>query len=374
MTPESFRLALTDIVAISQRAFTQFGHHECAQRSAALAYYALFSLFPLLLLAISTIGFMLEAGVPLAVDAQSLVLQASEQALPQATELVEQIIVTTRQTRGGTGIIGLIVLIWSASHFYTHLRLSLNVIWDTGLPHGIIGAVRLRATALAMVLSTSFLLVLLVVSDALLAIIARYVTLLPWSDTVWLLGRPLLITGLTATLFALLYRILPSASVRLVDVWPGAIVAAVGWELLKWGFVWYATSFADWTRLYGPIAGVIGLLLWLYLSAQLVLFGAEFSASYSRHLAQKGAAHVSASPALFPGDSVEPQPDAAPVPEQAERQLPAPHPRGAGVARGTAVGLVGVGVASVLAVLGLLATGRRLLTRRGAVDTDAGTS
>ena len=78
MTLESFRLALADIVAISQRAFTQFGHHECAQRSAALAYYALFSLFPLLLLAISTIGFMLEAGVPLAIDAQSLVLQASE--------------------------------------------------------------------------------------------------------------------------------------------------------------------------------------------------------------------------------------------------------------------------------------------------------
>jgi membrane protein len=374
MNLESFRLALADIVTISQRAFSQYGRHECAQRSAALAYYALFSLFPLLLLAISTIGFMLEAGMPLAVDAQSLVLQASEQALPQATDLVEQIIVTTRQTRGGTGVIGLIVLIWSASHFYTHLRLSLNVMWDTGLPQGIIGVMRLRVTALAMVLSTGLLFFLLIVSDGLLAIIARYVTLLPWSDTVWLLGRPLLITGLTALLFALIYRIMPSAPVRLVDVWPGAIVAAVGWELLKWGFVWYATSFADWTRLYGPIAGVIGLLLWLYLSAQLVLFGAEFSAAYSRQLAQKHAGHVSASPAQLPGDTVELQPDTASVHEQAERQLPAPYLHDSSVARGTAVGLVGLGVASVLAVLGLLATGRRLLTRRGTVDTDAGSS
>jgi len=373
MTLESLRLALSDIVTISRRAFTQFGNHECAQRSAALAYYALFSLFPLLLLAISTIGFMLEAGVPVAVDAQSLVLQAAEQALPQATDLVEQIIVTTRQTRGGTGIIGLIVLVWSASHFFTHLRLSLNVIWDAGSPHGFIGVVRLRVIALAMALSTGLLLFLITISDAVLAIIARYVTLLPWSDTMWLLGKPLLITGLTAILFALIYRVLPRAPVRLVDVWPGAIVAAVGWELLKWGFVWYATSFADWTRLYGPITGVIGLLLWLYLSAQLLLFGAEFSAAYGQLLTQQYAKYVPARPPQILSNPVEPQPHTPVAPEQAEQEPPAPHTHGPSVARGTAVGLVGVGVASALTVLGLLATGRRLLFRRSTVETDSGT-
>ena len=373
MTLESLGLALADIVTISRRAFTQFGNHECAQRSAALAYYALFSLFPLLLLAISTIGFMLEAGVPLAVDAQSLVLQASEQALPQATELVEQIIVTTRQTRGGTGIIGLIVLVWSASHFFTHLRLSLNIIWDAGLPQGLIGVVRLRVIAVAMALSTGLLLFIVTISDAVMAIIARYVTLLPWSDTMWLLGRPLLITSLTAILFALIYRVLPRAPVRMVDVWPGAIVAAVGWELLKWGFVWYATSFADWTRLYGPITGVIGLLLWLYLSAQLLLFGAEFSAAYSQLLTQKYAKHAAAFSTQTMSKPIEPQFHTPVAPEQPEHGPRGLYTNGPSVARGTAVGLVGVGVASVLTVLGLLATARRLLTRRGTVETDSGT-
>lgn len=96
MSLDSLRLPLADIVSITCRAFINFGNHECAQRSAALSYYALFALFPLVLLAISTIGFMLEAGMSLAVDAQTVALQAVEQALPQAKELVEHIILTTQ--------------------------------------------------------------------------------------------------------------------------------------------------------------------------------------------------------------------------------------------------------------------------------------
>jgi hypothetical protein len=158
----------------------------------------------------------------------------------------------------------------------------------------------------------------------------------------------------------------------LVDVWPGAIVAAVGWELLKWGFVWYATSFADWTQLYGPIAGVIGLLLWLYLSAQLLLYGAEFSAAYGRLLVQKRARHAPTSPIETPSDTDELQPELSAVPVQSDQTSPALHTSGSSVARGTAVGLIGVGVASALAVLGLLATGRRLFIRRSAIETDGG--
>ncbi len=113
MTLDSLRSALADIIAITQRTFVNFGDHECAQRSAALSYYALFAMFPLMLLTISTVGFMLEAGIPLTVDAQAVVLKAVEQTLPQAEELVEHIVTATRRTRGGTGLIGLIILAWS---------------------------------------------------------------------------------------------------------------------------------------------------------------------------------------------------------------------------------------------------------------------
>jgi uncharacterized BrkB/YihY/UPF0761 family membrane protein len=96
MTLDSLRSALADIVTITQRAFVNFEDHECAQRSAALSYYALFAMFLLMLLAISTVGFVLEAGIPLAVHAQAVALKAVEQTLPQAEELVEHILSQTR--------------------------------------------------------------------------------------------------------------------------------------------------------------------------------------------------------------------------------------------------------------------------------------
>jgi membrane protein len=386
MTPDSLRVAFTDIVTVTRRAFAKFGEDEMTQRSAALAYYAMFSLFPLLLLSISLIGFMLEAGVPLAVDAQTLVSQAVEQALPQAQELVEQILITTRRTRGGTGLVGLIALTWSASSIFTQARLAFNAVWDIDLPQGLGGVLRLRLISLAMTISVGLLLIISILSDTILGLIARYVTRLPWSDTLWLLGKPLMVASVTVILVAILYRFLPRAALSWTDVWPGAIVAAIGWEALKQGFVWYTTSVADWTAVYGPIAGVIGLLLWLYLSAQVLLFGAEFSAAYCQVLNKEpilaptpsesetggldsalsseaetwpldgSEAAVPDAPRTLPPD----KPETAPLPPEA---FPGPEAMQPGLARGTAVGLVGAGVAGGLALVGLLATGRRLLTR-----------
>jgi membrane protein len=396
MTLESLRLALADIVTVTRRAFVDFGNHECAQRSAALAYYALFSMFPLLLLTISLLGFMLEAGVPMAVDGQAVVLRAVEQTLPQAKDLVEQIIVNTRRARGGTGLIGLIVLAWSASNIFTHARLAMNAIWDTGLPQGLGGVVRLRLNALGMAIATGLLLFVSTLSDTILQLIARYVNRLPWSATLWFFGRPLLLASTTVALFALLYRFLPRATLSWADVWPGAIVGGVGWEVLKRAFVWYTTSAADWTAIYGPITGVIGLLLWLYLSAQVLLFGAEFAAAYAHMLEEKHAPvpvlseseimalvqvplgeFEEALPRASGGDGVSPVPAGTlPCPEETRGTLHRPEEpevapprqerRGTDLARGTAVGLVGAGVAGGLAIVGLLATGRRLLTRRSA--------
>lgn len=374
MRLDSLRLAFADIVTLTQRAFVEFGKDEMAQRSAALAYYALFSLFPLLLLTISLLGFMLEAGVPLAMDAQTIVRQAIEQTLPQAKELVEQILVSTRRTRGGTGLVGLIVLAWSASNIFTHTRLALNAVWDTGQPQGLGGVLQLRLKAFGMAISTGLLLFMATLSDTIIQLIERYVTRLPWSDTLWLLGRPMLLASVTVILFGLLYRFLPRASLSWADVWPGAIVAGVGWEVLKRGFIWYTTSVANWAAIYGPITGVIGLLLWLYLSAQVLLFGAEFAAVYSRLLAEKQAAAFIQSAAPTPTEPIE-QPfdtvEAVLPPAEVSPGQEVPRPD---LARSTAVGLVGAGVAGGLAIVGLLATGRRLLTRRTAAETGEGSS
>jgi membrane protein len=359
MTLHSLRLALADIVTITRRAFANFGDHECTARSAALAYYALFSMFPLCLLIISLLGFLLASGVPIAVDAQEAVLQAVEQTLPGAKDMVQDIIRTTRRARGGTGLVGLIVLAWSASHVFTHARLALNAIWDTGLPQGLEGLLRLRLNALGMVIGIGLLLIVSTLANTSLDLVARYATRLPWSDTLWPLALSVMLSSVTVLLFALLYRFLPRAPLSWSDVWPGAIVGGVGWEVLKKVFVWYATSMADWGAIYGPIAGVIALALWLYLSAQVLLFGAEFAAAYSQLMDEKRAAV----PVLTATETgVEP----------AEPPMPAgvfPGEGARGIARGTAAGLLGAGVAGGLVIVGLLSTGRRLLSRRTSAET-----
>ena len=374
VTLDSLRQALADIVLVTRRAFVEFGRDEMGQRSAALAYYALFSIFPLLLVAISVLGFMLEASVTAALDAQAVVLEAAGQTLPQATELIEEALLVARRTRGGTGLVGLIVLVWSASNVFTQARLALNAVWDIGRPQGLSGLLQLRLKALGMTFGAGLLLLIFTLSDTILELLAGYATRLPLSDILWSLGRPLLLACVTMMLFAVLYRIVPRAALSWADVWPGAIVAGIGWEVLKRVFVWYTTSVAEWTAVYGPIAGVIGLLLWLYLAAQVLLFGAEFAASYGRMIVDKQSTARTprqTEPQVEPDErardrlGTEPTPREAPGSAEIERSS---------LAGGTAVGLIGAGVAGGLAVVGLLAAVLRLLTRRKKTGTGEGRS
>ncbi len=349
MSLYSLRLALIDIITITRRSFVNFGEHECTQRSAALAYYALFSIFPLLLLSVSLLGLLLDAGVPIAMDAQGVVFEAVEQTLPEATDMVESILLTTRKASGSTSLVSLIVLVLSASNLFGHIRLALNVIWDTDAPQGIGGALLLRVKAMGMVIATGFLLVIFTIINTSIDLVAQYAARLPWSDTLWPLALPLILTSTTVLLFALLYRFLPRAPLDWGDVWPGAIVGGVGWEVLKKGFVWYTATRANWGAIYGSIASVIALSLWLYLSAQVMLFGAEFAAAYSRLLRARNAVPLTLAEEEVLIEPIETR-------EQAS------------LARGTAVGLVGAGAAVVLMLLGVVAAGWRLLTRRSAAD------
>ena len=213
-----------------------------------------------------------------------------------------------------------------------------------------------------MVVGTGLLLFLFTLANTSLDLVALYATRLPWSDAWWPAVLPLSLFATTMLLFAALYRFVPRASLRWSQVWPGAIVGGIGWEAIKKGFVWYAASVANWGAMYGPIAGVIALLFWLYLSFQVLLLGAEFAAAYSQWLDERrAAAQVVAAVAA----AVITRATSVQVPVTPGEPSDAPHvqrERGE-LARGTAVGMVGAGAAGALVILGLLATGRRLLTQ-----------
>ena len=289
MSLKTLHLALLDIITITRRSFENFTVHQCGQRAAALAYYAFFAIFPLLLMLISVLGFLLEAGWPVATNAQATVLDAVEKAAPDARSLLARSIDAARTARGGAGILSLLMLAWTASNIFAHAALAFDTIWGQGIPRKLRALIRWRLDALGMVLSTGLLLIAYTLFDTFINLILHYAAQLPGSRY-WLdIGISLTSIFVTALLFGLLYRIVPRIRPGWADIWPGALVASVAWEVLKWAFNLYTTSLANWGAIYGPITGVIVLLLWFYLSAHVILFGAEFSAAYDQLRGEKHA-------------------------------------------------------------------------------------
>lgn len=281
MNLKTLRLAALDLFTIARRAYNNFILHECGLRGAALAFYAFFSIFPLMLLLISGLGFLLEAGWPIATNAQTTVLDAAEKAAPDFRDLLARSIDAARSARGGTGVLGIVMLVWTASNIFAHAALAFDTIWGMASPRKISAIIRWRLDALGLVLGTGLLLIAYTLFDTTIDLVIQYAAKLPGSAYWLYVWTSLISTVVTALLFGLLYRVVPRAVPSWADIWPGALLAGVAWETLKKIFSWYTVSLVNWTAIYGPVAGVIVLLLWLYLSAQIILFGAEFSAAFA---------------------------------------------------------------------------------------------
>jgi membrane protein len=278
------RLAPREIVRVTQNAIQSFGHNHSNRMAAALAYYTLFSLFPLLLVLLSMIGFLLDAGWPVALDVRSYLVQATNDLLPQVGELVNGAIESVRQARGASGLIGVLGLLWSASSTFNHLHGALDQIWGINGSASLRLTVRRRAISIGLVLGMALLLIVAHGLKSVTYVLAALSNRVPGGSSVYeALGWafPFIISILV---FATLYRSFPSVPISWYDVWPGAVLAGIGWEVLKLLFGLYAAEFANWKDVYGPIASVVALLTWLYLSFTVILFGAAFSAAYSAEL------------------------------------------------------------------------------------------
>lgn len=345
-----------DVLPLLLETWQCFQKNNAGQLGAALSYYATFSIFPLLLLLLAGLGFVLGYW-PVAIDAQEQILQViSQNFSPQLSETVGDILeVLKDQASTATGI-GLIVLLVGASGVFQQLDSSFNKIWNVpDKPEGasfistIVDLVQNKLFSFGMVLSVGFLmlvsLTLTGVSQALLGvlndlpIIGGYVG--------YLLG--LFLTLLLSTLiFALLFRFLPDAKVEWRDVWLGAVLTAVIWEVAKrlLGIYIGRSSYAS---AYGAIGTVLVLMAWVYFSSQVLFLGAQFTEVYSRRFGSRA-------PKPEPEPESEPEPEPEPVPV-------APLPRGqhstgrVAIAGGAGV-LVGV-LGSVAAVVVALVVGVR---------------
>jgi membrane protein len=242
--------------------------------AAAIAFYTFFSIFPLLLGVISGAGYFFESEA-----ARTQLYGSLDEILPGSADLVRQNLESVVGARGALGTIGLIGLFWSGSAGFGAITRGVN---------RALGARRTRSYLLAriryvlMTLVVSMLLVLSVSVTAALEIVANLdLTLLTRlgidPGTLSRLGGSLAGVLFAFLIYALIYKVTPYIETRWRQVLPGAILGAALFELGKRGFLLYLARVADFEAVYGPLSSIIVLLLWLYLSAAVLIFGAEYN-------------------------------------------------------------------------------------------------
>ena len=275
------RPGVRQFVRLLRASIAAWGEDYAASMGAALAFYTVVSAAPALLIAISVAGLVFDTQEARAAVAYQLTTLMGS----NAAAAVENLLAAVHSPSGtwiSTGV-GVVVLLVGASAVFGELQDALNRIWRTELPRppGLWRLVRSRVLSFAMTLSVG---ILLIVSLALSATIAAFAQW--WGEAV---GQKALFLeavnfvvsfGLVTVAFALLYKLLPRASVQWRDVWTGALATAFLFTIGK-SLIGIYLGRSGIASAYGAFGSLIALLLWVYYSAQVFLLGAEFTWLYA---------------------------------------------------------------------------------------------
>lgn len=253
---------------------------------AAIAFYTLFALAPMLLTAVAV------AGLVFGRDAAQGALVAELGGLVGArgAEALEAMLANARDT--GTGIFATIIgtgtFLLLMTGAFVQLQDSLNIIWKAQPPRNWGRAfIRSRLMSLAFVIGIGFLLLVSLAIDAALTAVGTYLSdALPGWSKLLLVFNSILALGSSSLLFAAIFKILPNAPVAWRDAWIGGIVTGVMFTVGKFLIGFYIGS-SGIASTYGAAASIVTILLWIYYSSQIVLFGAEITKAYAESRAAR---------------------------------------------------------------------------------------
>lgn len=283
MTPARILLRLRAELAFSGlaawRGLVRLVNGSDLTHAAAIAYYALLSLFPFLLLLISILGSVT------ADDTDRLaVLTFVFRYFPTQFDFVTAQLDALRQTRVQLGVAGGLALIWASLGVFSAVTSAVNAAWGVEkqrsfLRHRMVSFLMLVAGGGGMLLG------LLLVSAAQVAQASWFGVML--ARFRWLLALQTLTFRYSATIVLILavglvYYFIPNAKTRFRDVWVGAVLTGVLWRLAFDGFSWYIAHSGRLTLIHGSIAAVVVFLLWVYVSSVILMYGVEFTAAYAR--------------------------------------------------------------------------------------------
>jgi len=263
----------------------EFLTRNCPFIAGAIAFYTLFSLFPLILGIVSVLSFF----GPNSQEEQAKLVESIAAVLPVSSDYIGQQIQSVVRTRAITGMFSFLALVWASSTAFGAIRKGINAAWGIRKTRPYL---KERLIDIALVFGAGIVVLVILFSTAAIGVLREVVQALdPQAEGInpgiwqWLSG---LITPIISFItFVVLYVFIPNTGVKFRDAWPGALVASVAFYAANWGFVWYVTTYGPTTYnlLYGSIGGVVALLTWAYLSSIIVLLGALITSKYTSYSA-----------------------------------------------------------------------------------------
>lgn len=269
------------VLELFKETFMEWSEDKAPRLAAALAYYALFSLAPLLIIVIAI------AGVLFGEQAVSGQIFAQIQGIvgPEAARAIQDMVANADQPATGlvAGVVGLATILLGASGLFGQLQDALNTIWEVAPKpgRGIMATVRERFISFTMVLGVGFLLLISGVLSAAVTAVGPSLGNVVGGSSIPLRVLDVLISFVVITvLFAMIYRILPDVDIAWGDVWIGAAMTSLLFALGKYAISFYLAHSST-ASSYGAAGSLVVMLVWIYYSAQILLLGAEFTQVYA---------------------------------------------------------------------------------------------
>ncbi|MCQ4277072.1 YihY/virulence factor BrkB family protein [Stutzerimonas degradans] len=262
-----------------KRTIKEFSNDDMSTYASALAYRALFSLFPFLLFLMALLGFLnLSEFFAWLREQAALALPAV--AMEQVNPVIDQL----QQQKSGLLSVGILVALWTASAGFRSLMNAMNRAYDVdeGRPSW-----KLMLLSLLYTIGTAVILLasagLMIVGPQVMEWLADLVGLKETIVLLWAWLRWPVVVFLMMLLVAVLYYVTPDVKQEFRFITPGSVLAVIVWIAASVGFGIYVQNFADYNATYGSIGAIIVLLLYFYISAAVLLLGAELNAVIEHH-------------------------------------------------------------------------------------------
>ena len=274
-------MSMREAISLLKQTLQEWLEDRAPTLGAALAYYTIFSLAPLLLIAISIAGWVFG---PQAAEGQ--IFNALRGLLGDASAKAMEATVQNAGSEPASGLlgtlIGFVTLLFGASGVFVQLQTSLNAMWGVKPKpdRGILGILKDRLISFSLILVVGFLLLCSLLVTAAIAFLGMSFGMVPGMEVLVQILNTILSLAIVTLLFAAIFKFLPDAMIAWRDVWIGALITAILFTIGKFGLGWYLGRSAIGSA-YGAAGSLIVVLVWVYYSSQIVFFGAEFTQVYA---------------------------------------------------------------------------------------------